>query len=158
MRFELPDSQRGGCIGIVSCLRSYLDFAAPACRSFRAATRIAVIGLSAFILCGVMTSLRNAEGAESLNLRIGVLLPPDEPQGVSVREGVLLAQEQSSGASTGRVEVIIRGRVGQWGADAVEVARLITGELSFDAEGNRKVVLELLHGHDHRFERVNKAD
>src|SRR5580693_2749089 len=99
MRFELPDSQSGGCIGIVSCLRSYLDFAAPACRRFRAATRIAVMGLSAFILCGVLTCLRNAEGAESLNLKIGVLLPPDEPHGVSIREGVLLAQEQSSGAS-----------------------------------------------------------
>jgi ABC-type branched-subunit amino acid transport system substrate-binding protein len=34
----------------------------------------------------------------------------------------------------------------------------VTGELSFDAEGNRKVVLELLYGHNHRFERIDKPD
>ena len=61
-------------------------------------------------------------------LKIGVLLPPDEPQLQSVREGILLAQEQANRDTNGPVHVSIRGRVGQWGADAVEAARLVTDE------------------------------
>lgn len=71
------------------------------------------------------TYLAGAEAGE--RVRLGLLLPPEEPQAVSLREGVLLAEEQASMA-TGQVEVVIRGRVGQWGADAVEAARMITDD------------------------------
>ena len=67
-----------------------------------------------------------ASGTEVLN--IGALLPPEEPQLQSLREGILLAQEQANQGTNSPVRVIIRGRVGQWGADAVEAARLVTDE------------------------------
>jgi hypothetical protein len=66
--------------------------------------------------------------AESTVLKIGLLLPPEEPQALSVREGILLAQEQDSKDSGAKVEVIVRGRIGQWGADAAEAARMVTDE------------------------------
>lgn len=66
--------------------------------------------------------------AEPELLKIGLLLPPDEPQSRSVREGVLLAQEQASKSATTQLEMIIRGRVGQWGADGVEAARMVTDD------------------------------
>ncbi len=71
---------------------------------------------------------QRAVGSGNDLLKIGVLLPPDEPQLQSVREGILLAQEQANRDSNGPVHVSIRGRVGQWGADAVEAARLVTDE------------------------------
>ncbi|HZR18553.1 MAG TPA: ABC transporter substrate-binding protein [Verrucomicrobiae bacterium] len=64
-----------------------------------------------------------ASGSDAL--KIGVLLPPEEPQLQSVREGILLAEEHANQSSNGPVRVSIRGRVGQWGADAVEAARLV---------------------------------
>ena len=64
--------------------------------------------------------------AETGALKLGLLLPPEEPQALSVRQGALLAQEQAS--KTGAVEIIVRGRTGQWGADAVEVARMVTDD------------------------------
>jgi branched-chain amino acid transport system substrate-binding protein len=67
-----------------------------------------------------------ASGNDVLN--VGVLLPPEEPQLESVREGILLAQEHANHGTNGPVHVSIRGRVGQWGADAVEAARLVTDE------------------------------
>ena len=45
-----------------------------------------------------------------------------------MREGILLAQEQASKNSRAKVDVIVRGRVGQWGADAAEAARMVTDE------------------------------
>jgi ABC-type branched-subunit amino acid transport system substrate-binding protein len=75
------------------------------------------------------TSLHQCSAQETEHgFKIGLLLPPEEPQALSMREGVLLAQERASKTSTGQVQVIIRGRVGQWGADAVEAARIVTDE------------------------------
>jgi ABC-type branched-subunit amino acid transport system substrate-binding protein len=73
------------------------------------------------------SELSGAQATGSI-LKIGFLLPPDEPQAQSLREGLLLAEEQANQASTSQVQVIIRGRVGQWGADAVEAARMATDE------------------------------
>ena len=61
-------------------------------------------------------------------LVIGVLLPPEEPQARSLRQGVLLANKQFKEKTGSELRVSIRGRVGQWGADAVEAARLVTDE------------------------------
>ncbi len=59
------------------------------------------------------------------NLIIGLLLPPEEPQAVSVREGVTLGVENANRTGGTNVQLVIRGRVGQWGADGVEAARMV---------------------------------
>jgi len=79
-------------------------------------------------LNGTSLQVSSAGAIESGGLKIGLLLPPEEPQGTSVREGALLAQEQANRPSNGAVQLIVRGRVGQWGADAVEAARMVTDE------------------------------
>jgi ABC-type branched-subunit amino acid transport system substrate-binding protein len=56
------------------------------------------------------------------------LLPPEEAQSASIRKGVLLAQEQAEKIHNIKVEVVIRGRAGQWGADADEAARMVTDD------------------------------
>ena len=66
--------------------------------------------------------------AESHVYKIGVLLPPEEPQALSVREGILLAEAQVNKTGGTNARVIIRGRTGQWGADGVEAARMVTDD------------------------------
>ncbi len=63
--------------------------------------------------------------AESRNVVIGLLLPPEEAEAASLRAGVLLAVEHANQTSTPPVSVVIRGRTGQWGADAMEAARMV---------------------------------
>src|SRR5947207_960250 len=65
------------------------------------------------------------KAAELPALKIGLLLPPEEPYARSIREGALLAQEDANKVGDRKVEVIIRGRAGQWGADGVEAARMV---------------------------------
>jgi ABC-type branched-subunit amino acid transport system substrate-binding protein len=62
---------------------------------------------------------------ESAKVVIGLLLPPEEAEAASLRAGALLAMEQANRASTSKVTLVIRGRTGQWGADAVEAARMV---------------------------------
>jgi ABC-type branched-subunit amino acid transport system substrate-binding protein len=54
-----------------------------------------------------------------------LLLPPEEAEAASLRAGVVLAVEQANLAPTSRVSLVVRGRTGQWGADAVEAARMV---------------------------------
>jgi branched-chain amino acid transport system substrate-binding protein len=63
--------------------------------------------------------------AESTNIVIGLLLPPEEAEAASLREGIQLAVERSNQAPPHQVSLVIRGRTGQWGADAVEAARMV---------------------------------
>jgi ABC-type branched-subunit amino acid transport system substrate-binding protein len=63
--------------------------------------------------------------AEATVVKIGLLLPPEEPQGVGLKQGVLLARDQANKKETRQMEVNIRGRTGQWGADGVEAARMV---------------------------------
>ena len=62
---------------------------------------------------------------ENTNVIIGLLLPPEEAEAASLRAGVLLAVEQANQTPTSSVAVVVRGRTGQWGADAVEAARMV---------------------------------
>lgn len=67
-----------------------------------------------------------AEGTQDASaLVIGVLLPPEEPETNSIRQGVLLAAEETSQQPGPKVTVVFRGRAGPWGADATEAARLV---------------------------------
>ena len=62
---------------------------------------------------------------ESAKVVIGLLLPPEEAEAASLRAGVLLAVEHANLTSTSSVSLVVRGRTGQWGADAVEAARMV---------------------------------
>ena len=62
---------------------------------------------------------------ESAKAVIGLLLPPEEAEAASLRAGVVLAVEQANLAPTSSVTLVVRGRIGQWGADAVEAARMV---------------------------------
>jgi ABC-type branched-subunit amino acid transport system substrate-binding protein len=54
-----------------------------------------------------------------------LLLPPEEAEAASLRGGAMLAVEQANQAPTPKVTLVTRGRIGQWGADAVEAARMV---------------------------------
>ncbi len=62
------------------------------------------------------------------NFVVGLLLPPEEPQAASVREGVVLGVEHANKNDGRKVQLVIRGRMGQWGADGVEAARMVTDD------------------------------
>jgi branched-chain amino acid transport system substrate-binding protein len=63
--------------------------------------------------------------AEQAGPVIGLLLPPEEPEAAGLRDGVALAVEHANQGAVGKVSLVIRGRLGQWGADAVEAARMV---------------------------------
>lgn len=63
--------------------------------------------------------------AGSRPLRIGLLVPPDESLGVSLRRGAKLAAARLGEVIEGGVELVVRGRVGQWGDDGDEAGRLV---------------------------------
>jgi len=74
-------------------------------------------------------SLMHAAGADApaagTNIVIGLLIPPEEAQGSNIREGAQMAVEQANKTPGKKVSLVIRGRVGQWGADAQEAARMV---------------------------------
>jgi ABC-type branched-subunit amino acid transport system substrate-binding protein len=86
--------------------------------------------LAAFMLMtGAPRSLAGQMAAAvSTNTFIGLLLPPEEPEAASVREGVQLGIDDANESAGMRFNLIVRGRVGQWGADAVEAARMVTDD------------------------------
>ena len=59
-------------------------------------------------------------------LVLGLLLPPEEPEAASIREGALLAVEEANWSSGLPVRLVVRGRTGPWGSDASEAALLVT--------------------------------
>ena len=62
--------------------------------------------------------------ARPTNVVIGLLLPPEEAEAASLRAGALLAIEQANKTAS-NASLVIRGRVGQWGADGEEAARMV---------------------------------
>ncbi len=59
------------------------------------------------------------------NTVIGLLLPPEEPEATDIRDGALFAVEQANPPGSNQVRLIVRGRIGQWGADGVEAGRMV---------------------------------
>jgi len=57
--------------------------------------------------------------------RIGLLLPPGEPEAENIRRGVALGIEHVNRRSDVRFELVVRGRPGQWGTDGDETATLV---------------------------------
>jgi len=66
--------------------------------------------------------------ADNTNLVIGLLVPPEEPGAASLRDGATLGVEEANQSHGPRASLIIRGRIGQWGADGVEAARMVTDD------------------------------
>ncbi|MEK7684617.1 MAG: ABC transporter substrate-binding protein [Verrucomicrobiota bacterium] len=89
----------------------------------------AVVWLAfALALVGGLTDVLAAEvtnTAETVPILIGLLLPPEEAEAASLRQGATLAVEHANKSPGSRVGVVIRGRVGQWGADGEEAARMV---------------------------------
>jgi ABC-type branched-subunit amino acid transport system substrate-binding protein len=65
---------------------------------------------------------------DSTNLVIGLLVPPEEPGAASLRDGATLGVELANQSPGAHVSLVIRGRTGQWGADGVEAARMVTDD------------------------------
>jgi len=81
--------------------------------------------VAALFLSAAGAPIRAATAGGSANVVLGLLLPPEEAEAASLRAGVQLAVEQANQAPSPKVSLVIRGRVGQWGADAVEAARMV---------------------------------
>ena len=86
----------------------------------------------ALVAIALMTSAAclhaDVTSANNTNLVIGLLVPPEEPGAASLRDGATLGVEQANQSSGPHVRLIIRGRNGQWGADGVEAARMVTDD------------------------------
>jgi ABC-type branched-subunit amino acid transport system substrate-binding protein len=78
------------------------------------------------VLIGASLGTLAEDATGSSSIVIGLLLPPEETDAASLRQGVLLGVEHANEGGGARARVVIRGREGQWGADAVEVARMVT--------------------------------
>ncbi len=87
------------------------------------------LALLATALVAGATCLHAGEAVtENTNLVIGLLVPPEEPEAVSLRDGAILGLEQANQSPGPQARLIIRGRTGQWGADGVEAARMVTDD------------------------------
>jgi ABC-type branched-subunit amino acid transport system substrate-binding protein len=75
----------------------------------------------------VLWGLGSGSYSQAAEIKIGLLVPPEEAQGASIREGALLAASEKR-EGTNHISLIVRGRAGQWGADGVEVARMVTDD------------------------------
>jgi len=58
-------------------------------------------------------------------VRIGLLLPPEEAEADSLRQGAEIAVALANRTASVPVELVIRGRPGQWGDDGVEAGRMV---------------------------------
>ncbi len=90
--------------------------------SLRTWLMLAVISVPAIIACEVRADV------VPTNSVIGLLVPPEESNGVSLREGATLAVELANQSAPPRWQLVVRGRAGQWGADGVEAARMVTDD------------------------------
>ena len=78
------------------------------------------------LLAGVAAPASRAEEpVASPPIQIGLLLPPEEAEAASLRQGAELGVTHANLVSGARAELLIRGRVGQWGADGEEAGRMV---------------------------------
>jgi ABC-type branched-subunit amino acid transport system substrate-binding protein len=82
----------------------------------------------AVLACFILAINNGLLADGSLNdaaILIGLLLPPEEPAAVSLRQGVEIALEHANQFPGPKASLIIRGRPGQWGDDGTEAARMV---------------------------------
>jgi ABC-type branched-subunit amino acid transport system substrate-binding protein len=80
------------------------------------------------LMAGAACLQAGETSTNNTNLVIGLLVPPEEPGAVSLRDGVTLGVELANQSPGAHVSLVIRGRTGQWGADGVEAARMATDD------------------------------
>ena len=85
----------------------------------------AVVAFVAVMASGLLWGGAQALAASNTPLVVGLLLPPDEPEAVSIRQGTLAAAEEANESSGPRVRIAVRGKKGPWGSDASEAALLV---------------------------------
>jgi len=78
------------------------------------------------LIAGITFLQAGETPATNPNLVIGLLVPPEEAAAASLRDGATLAVELANEAAGPHVSLVIRGRTGQWGADGVETARMVS--------------------------------
>src|SRR6516162_4352858 len=83
-----------------------------------------LLWMVAVVLTAISSGFCDQPGSDT-PIVIGLLLPPEQAESDCIRQGVLLAADQENEGSARKVSVIVRGRIGQWGADAVEAARMV---------------------------------
>lgn len=76
-------------------------------------------------LLGVFAGLMFVPARAAEPLRVGLLLSPEEAFRESLRQGAQLAVSRFNATSSQPLELVIRGRPGQWGDDADEAGRLV---------------------------------
>jgi branched-chain amino acid transport system substrate-binding protein len=87
------------------------------------------LSLVALVLLAGTAGMHASETvADHTNLVLGLLVPPEEPESTSLRDGVTLGVELANQADGTQVRLVARGRTGQWGADGVETARMVTDD------------------------------
>ena len=92
----------------------------------RFAPKLALLILA--LMVGAACLHAGETSADGTNLVIGLLVPPEEPGAASLRDGATLGVELANQSPGPRVRLVIRGRTGQWGADGVEAARMVTDD------------------------------
>jgi ABC-type branched-subunit amino acid transport system substrate-binding protein len=88
--------------------------------------RLALVALA--MMAGLACLHAGETIADNTNLIIGLLVPPEEPAAASLRDGATLGAELANQSFGPHINLIIRGRTGQWGADGVEAARMVTDD------------------------------
>ncbi|MGB7746884.1 MAG: ABC transporter substrate-binding protein [Verrucomicrobiia bacterium] len=88
--------------------------------------RLALVAIA--LMAGTAFLHAGETSADSTNLVIGLLVPPEEPGAASLRDGATLGVERANQSPGAHVRLVIRGRTGQWGADGVETARMATDD------------------------------
>lgn len=96
----------------------------------RSATTTFACVLGVSVCCASAADLpKSGSGANTKrSTTIGLLVPKDETQARSLQEGVSLAVTNANRSSGACVTAVIRGAIGQWGADGVEAARMVTDD------------------------------
>ena len=91
-------------------------------------TRPALLALALMAIAACLHAGETSASADTTNLVLGLLVPPEELAAASLRDGATLGVEQANQSSGPRIRLVIRGRTGQWGADGVEAARMVTDD------------------------------
>jgi ABC-type branched-subunit amino acid transport system substrate-binding protein len=84
--------------------------------------------LAGAALVGGLTGLASTATPPRSRLIIGLLLPPNEADALSLRQGVTLGIARAEAEAGMRVQLVVRGRNGPWGSDATEAARLVSDD------------------------------
>jgi branched-chain amino acid transport system substrate-binding protein len=82
----------------------------------------------AWLACALVCRALAEDAPPATAPGIGLLLPPEEAEAMSVRQGAELGAAAASENYHLPLQLMIRGRVGQWGADGEEAGRMVLND------------------------------